>query len=308
MFDNKLNSLLVLSVTNSITKTAEIVHMTQPSITAQIKAVEKELGIKIFIKKGNNIIITPEGNLVIDYAKKIKDQYNLLLKEIHSLKTDIQTIKVGVTSGMGSTFISTVLANYSIEQKKKNENFKLTILYDSYTKLLSKLNSKEIVCIITDERIKDDSLKKIKLDEGKLVCVASNNHEIAKRKSITLEELQKYDLLIRLANSRTQILFDALLRTNNLSIEDFKILMELNSISAIKNLVKKNYALAIIPDSTCIYEIQNKELSVISISDVDTSHTFNIYYKDDIKINKIIYSIRDYYKIEKDKLSDKEYY
>lgn len=301
MFDSKLNSLLVLSVTNSITKTAEVVHMTQPSITAQIKSIEKELGIKIFVKEGNNIIITPEGNLVIEYAKKVKEQYNILLKGLQTLKTDIKIIKVGVTSGMGSTFISSVLANYSVDQRMNNENFRLVLIYDSYTKLLSKLNSKEIVCIITDERIKDDSLKKLKLDEGKLVCVASNNHEIANRDSITLEELRNYDLLIRLANSRTQILFDAILKTRNLSIEDFKILMELNSISAIKNLVKKNYALAIIPDSTCIYEIQNKELVVIPLSDVDTSHTFNIYYKDDMKLNKIIYSIRDYYLSEKEK-------
>ena len=57
MFDSKLNSLLVLSVTKSITKTAEIVNLTQPSVTSQLKAIEDENDIKIFKRIFNDLII-----------------------------------------------------------------------------------------------------------------------------------------------------------------------------------------------------------------------------------------------------------
>jgi len=75
MFDSKLNSLLVLSVTKSITKTAEFVNLTQPSVTSQIKALEEEYGIKIIKRTGNDLIITPEGQLLIKHAEKIKSDY-----------------------------------------------------------------------------------------------------------------------------------------------------------------------------------------------------------------------------------------
>ncbi len=296
MFDSKLNSLLVLSATNSITKTAEIVHHTQPSVTSQIKNLEEEYGITIFYKKGNGIIITPEGKLLVEHAKRIKAEYNYLQKEIENFKLKLQTVKIGVTSGMGSSFISSVLAQFSAKRKKENANFKVVLIYDSSTRLLDKLLQNEISCIITDDDIKDDSLEKIQLDKGKLLCLTSPNHELAKHKNVSLDDLKQYELLIRLPSTNTQILFDALLRSKNMSIKDFNILLELNSISAIKSLVMKNQAIAILPSTSCFLEISNKKLVGIPIVDVSAEHSYNIFYRSDFSHKEFVDEIFDFYK------------
>lgn len=295
MFDSKLNSLLVLSVTKSITKTAEIVNLTQPSVTSQIKALEEEYDIKIIKRTGNDLIITPEGQLLIKHAEKIKSDYLTAAQEIKSFKSKINTVKIGITSGIESTFISSVLAKLSIQHKSDNEKFDVKIIYDTASALLKMLQQGYISLIITDDNIEDVGIKKLNLDSDNLVCVTSKNSNIAHCKTITLDELKKRNLIIRLPNSSTQILFDAVLRTHNLLIKDFKVFIELNSVSAIKNLVKDGVADAILANNFCIRETKRGELITIPIEGVTTLHYTNIYYRSDFSHEEIPEQIRRLY-------------
>lgn len=295
MFDSKLNSLLVLSVTKSITKTAEFVNLTQPSVTSQIKALEEEYGIKIIKRTGNDLIITPEGQLLIKHAEKIKSDYITAAQEIKAFKTKINTIKIGITSGIESTFISSVLAKLSIQHKTDGDKFVVKIIYDTASALLKMLQQGYISLIITDDNIEDVGIKKLNLDSDNLVCVTAKNSDIAGYEKITLDELKERNLIIRLPNSSTQILFDAILRTHNLLIKDFKVLMELNSVSAIKNLVKNGVADAVLANNACIPEIKRGELITIPIDGVSTLHNTNIFYRSDFSHEEIPEQIKELY-------------
>lgn len=300
MFDSKLNSLLVLSVTKSITKTAEIVNLTQPSVTSQIKALEEEYDIKIIKRIGNDLIITPEGQILIKHAEKIKSDYIAAAQEIKAFKSKLRMVKIGVTSGIESSFISSVLAKFALTYKSEHDKVDVKIFYDTADVLLKKLQQGSIAFIISDDSIEDIGIKKLTLDSDNLVCVTSKNSNIAGYKKITLDELKERHLLIRLPNSSTQILFDAILRTHNLSIKDFKVLMELNSVSAIKTLVKSGVAEAVLANNACIPESKRGELITVPIDDVTTPHNTSIYYRSDFAHEEIIEQIQDLYNKEKD--------
>lgn len=295
MFDSKLNSLLVLSVTKSITKTAEIVNLTQPSVTSQIKALEDEYDIKIIKRTGNDLIITPEGQLLIKHAEKIKSDYLTATQEIKAFKSKINTVKIGITSGIESTFIASVLTKLSIQHRNDGEKFDVKIIYDTAAALLKMLQQGYISLIITDDSIEDVGIKKLNLDSDNLVCVTAKNSDIAGYEKITLNELKERNLIIRLPNSSTQILFDAILRTHNLLIKDFKVLIELNSVSAIKNLVKNGVADAVLANNACIAEIKRGELITIPIDGVSTLHNTNIFYRSDFSHEDIPEQIKELY-------------
>lgn len=295
MFDSKLNSLLVLGVTKSITKTAEIVNLTQPSVTAQIKALEDEYDIKIIKRIGNDLLITPEGQILIKYAEKIKSDYLTAAQEVKAFKSKISTVKVGITSGIESNFISSVLAKLSFIHRQNGENFNLSIIYDTSSSLVKMLKQGYISLVITDNEINEIGVKQLHLDSDNLVLVTNKNSDIAHCNKISLNELKKRNLIVRLPNSSTQILFDAILRTCNLSIKDFNILLELNSISAIKNLVKNGIADAILANNACIPEVKSGDLITIQLDTVMPSHNTNIYYRSDFTHEGIIEEIRDIY-------------
>ena len=152
-----------------------------------------------------------------------------------------------------------------------------------------------ISLIITDDNIEDVGIKKLNLDSDNLVCVTAKNSDIAGYEKITLDELKERNLIIRLPNSSTQILFDAILRTHNLLIKDFKVLMELNSVSAIKNLVKNGVADAVLANNACIPEIKRGELITIPIDGVSTLHNTNIFYRSDFSHEEISEQIKELY-------------
>ena len=296
MFDSKLNSLLILSVTKSITKTAEIVNLTQPSVTAQIKSLEDEYGIKITKKVGNELIITPEGKILINSAEKIKSAYLNAEKAIRAYKSKMHTLRIGITSGVESNFISHVLTQFALEYNQQDDDtVSVVVLYDTIHKLTEKLQYYTIDLIITDEDTEFANIKKVELDSDQLVLATSTQSPIANLNKISLKEITDLKLIVRLPNSSTRILFDAILRANSMTINDFNIDISLNSVSSIKNLVKCGMADAILSKNNCIKEIEENSIKAIPIIGANVIHNTNIIYLKEFSREDIIDRIIEIY-------------
>lgn len=70
MIDNKLITLLKLAELKNFTKVAEELSMTQPAVSHHIQQLEEEFQIRLVIRKKNDILLTEEGKIAVNYAKK----------------------------------------------------------------------------------------------------------------------------------------------------------------------------------------------------------------------------------------------
>ncbi len=68
----------------SITKAADELHIRQPSVTQQIKLLEKDYGVKLYEVNSRGVDLTPAGRVVLKYAKRILSQVDSLEKELTS--------------------------------------------------------------------------------------------------------------------------------------------------------------------------------------------------------------------------------
>ncbi len=68
----------------SITKAAAELHIKQPSVTQQIKLLEKDYGVKLYEVNRRGVDLTPAGRVVLKYAKRILSQIDSLEKELTS--------------------------------------------------------------------------------------------------------------------------------------------------------------------------------------------------------------------------------
>lgn len=299
MLDSKLISLLVLNETKSYSKTANILFLTQPAITSQIKSLEDEYGIKIFNKAGKDLKLTSEGEILIKHAKKLQSLYKSLESELKSQKEKIKKLKVGITSGIDSSFISMIFAKFSLNHNDANNNIEVTLLSNNITSLSKMLKLYEIDIVITDDKINDPDITSVTLDSDNLMLITSPKSHLACLPSIPIELLKSIDLVVRLPNSSTRILFDATLKSNNLSINDFNIVMELNSVSAIKNLVKNNVTNAILTNNSCINEINQNQIKTIPIENISINHETKLLFLNSFSHEKILKEIIELYSKEK---------
>ena len=86
MTDKRLTVFQAVAETNSFTKAAELVHMTQPAVTFQVKMLEEELGMQVFRRMHNAIEITEAGKIALKCAEAVQDAYAKMYEAIAKLQ------------------------------------------------------------------------------------------------------------------------------------------------------------------------------------------------------------------------------
>ncbi len=86
MIDPKLETLLKVHETNSFTRAAKQLSLTQPAVSQHIRQLEKDLNVKIFNRVEKSLKLTSEGEIVIKYAKRIKMLYDNMQQKIYDEK------------------------------------------------------------------------------------------------------------------------------------------------------------------------------------------------------------------------------
>ena len=82
MLDIKVATLLAVAQTKNFTKAAKALSLTQPAVSNHINQLEKEFGVKIFIRGKGALILTPEGEIILKYAKRMRAMYDKLKASI----------------------------------------------------------------------------------------------------------------------------------------------------------------------------------------------------------------------------------
>ncbi|WP_237266799.1 LysR family transcriptional regulator [Thermoclostridium stercorarium] len=137
MIDVKLYTLLAVVEYKSYTRAAEYLSLTQPAVTQHIKQLEKELNIKIFNRVGNEIKPTNEGNIVIQYARRIIALYERMKQNIQDERRHVRRLTVGITHTAESNAVAEVLGRYS----SQNRGTTIRIVSDSINNLYSMLKN-----------------------------------------------------------------------------------------------------------------------------------------------------------------------
>lgn len=296
MVDTKLHTLLAVCEWGSFTRAAEQLSLTQPAVTQHIKQLEKELGVKVFNRLGKEIRPTSEGEIVIQYARRDIALYQRMLQDIRNEKRQIKKLTVGVTHTAESNAVAEVLGIYCA----KNTGTNITIISDSIKNLYEMLKNFEIDLAVVEGQVQDDSIHSLLLDTDSLVLVVSNNHPLAHKSMITIQELKKEKLILRRPSSGTRNLFTAHLESHNMSLDDFDVILEVDNTATIKDLIRRDIGVSILAHSVCLDELKKGKIKVLAIENLSMIREINILYHRDFKHFDILDNIvKEYHKTVK---------
>jgi DNA-binding transcriptional LysR family regulator len=226
------------------------------------------------VRNGGKIKPTPEGKLVIQYAERVVSLYEHLQQQLKDQKHSISSLRVGITHTSESNIVTEVLAKYA----EQNDNVRITIRTDTISSLHALLKSYKIDIAIVEGNVQDSSINSIMLDTDFLVCAVSNENPLAKKSIVTLEELKRERMILRLPSSGTRNLFAAHLESRNISIDEFNVTLEVDNIATIKDLIRRNYGVSILPRSACMDELKKGKMTVLPIENLSMIREMNILY------------------------------
>lgn len=196
----QLNYVITISEKGSLNKAAEVLYVTQPSLTSAVRELERELGITLFNRGGKGVTLTNDGAEFIQYARQVVNQYDRLLEKYG--KGGNLRKKFGIScqhySFAVKSFVEMVKQfdtdeyEFAIRESKTRDviedvatgKSEVGILY------LSDFNRKAI-----GKFLKSNQLEFHPLINCEPYVYLWKGHPLAKQKSIRLEELQDYPCL-----------------------------------------------------------------------------------------------------------------
>ncbi|MBR0082068.1 MAG: LysR family transcriptional regulator [Clostridia bacterium] len=287
MLDPKLYSVLQVYETRSFSEAAKRLSITQPAVSHHIKMLEEELNVRIFDRRKGEVIVTREGEAVVNCAKKLLGLYNNLVQDLSDSKQLKTHLTVGITHTAESNPVAEALAQYCATHPQVT----ITMVTDTIDNLYRKLKNYEIDLAIVEGRIPSDSVHYMLLDTDCLMLAVSVNHPFASRSMVTLNELKKERMIIRLPNSGTRNLFAAHLESNNMSIRDFNVILELDNIATIKDLIRRDFGVSVLPKSVCLDELKKKKIVLLPVENLSMIREINLAYKSDFGSIELLHDL-----------------
>ena len=137
MLGSKIETLLAVAEFQNFTKAAASLSLTQPAVSHHINQLEEELGVTLFIRGKGSLMLTPEGEIVLKYARRIKALYGKMETEIDNSRKQLTKVRIGITHTSESNLITEVLARCS----NADNNFSITIITDTINNLYDMLDN-----------------------------------------------------------------------------------------------------------------------------------------------------------------------
>lgn len=213
----------------NFTMAATELFITQSTLSLQIKKLEEELGLTLFIRDKNGIKLTDAGKDFVHYGRKV-------LVDLDNLKVGMENyfelLKGELRIGLLWTFGSTDIGDYIHKFMDQYPNIKVSFLFDGSANLVKKLNRHEIdiAFVIKGEyEITDDNLDMDLIDESNIILAVNKHHHFVGKSYVDAKDLEGENLMMvsRYSNLFHQLFNDLNLNNSNIKIIGYSSIAEI---------------------------------------------------------------------------------
>lgn len=271
MPDIRLKVFYTVASHLSFTKAAEALCITQPAVTKNIKELETEHNIRLFVRQGSKIALTEAGEILYQHAGSIfeiyrKIQYDLgLLKEKQSGE-----LLLGASTTLSQYILPPILANFY----QHFPDIRISLTDANTEKIESAVLQKKVALGIVEGKSKNKDLKYLPFLKDEIVAVVHTSQELASKDQINKEEFQRIPLVLRENGSGSLEIIAHELRKHNIPLKKLNIIMQLGSTESIKSFLANSNCMALLSISAVSKEIAEGKFKIIDIDDIDIKRVF----------------------------------
>jgi len=242
----------------SYTRAVEILFLSQPAVSMQIKQLESEVGLPLVEKMGKKLFLTEMGNELLVYARNISMQLVELNDVVEELKGSQKgQLKIAVAS-TASSFSLKLLGEFYKRFPGSNISLDVT----NRASLLNHLEDNTVDMVIMGRPPEEMDVEAVNFMDNPLVVVAEANHSLANSKNIPLKVIQKETFIMREHGSGTRIAMEQFFQESGYEISS---VMEMSSNDAINQAVEAGLGLGIVSRDTLQREIQLGKLIILDV-------------------------------------------
>lgn len=243
---------------NSISKAANILHLSQPGLSGQLKSLENELDATLLIRSNKGVELTEEGTVVFNYAETLLSIQGNIKRDLSSLNNEVPKLMIGACKSVGEYALPCSL--FTFKDSHSEVDIQMDVI--NSTKVVEKLQDHTINLGIIQHHLDSDEIdiKPIVSDELLLV----GNHLLSPDK-VSLDQLKEFPLILREPESGTRYIIEEALEANDILLDELNIIYDLNSPEAIKSSIASGKAFSFLPRIVVARELKDQSLKTIEI-------------------------------------------
>jgi DNA-binding transcriptional LysR family regulator len=242
----------------SFKQAAEYLHYAQSSISAQIQALEEELGVQLFDRLGRGILLTEAGNSLLNYAEKILDLANETRTEVSAAKEPKGSLTIKVPETFGVHRLPPVIKQFRSRFPKVRLNF-TTCTHEGLQKDLRK-GVTDLAFLLT-ESFQAADLEAEALGIETLILVTYPEHPLVKKSVVYTKDLKDETLLFSKVDCSYRRTVESAFKIERIRYDNT---LEFNSVEAIKHCVMTGVGISVLPEITVAKDIFEGRLAPLS--------------------------------------------
>ncbi len=254
----------------SMSKAAENLYISQPTISQKIQEIETFYNIKLFQRYSKSLGISEEGMIFLEHTNKILAEIDSLNSTFFNNKEKV-SIKIGTTLTIGTTLAPKLFK--SIENEYPNLSLKVYV--DNSQSIENLILENKLDIALIEGNTHNDNILKIPIIEDEVALVCSFNHPFKKYKNINVSQLKNSQFIVREKGSATRTKLEKYMKENNIP---YTISWECHSWECVKNAILNNHGIALIPTNLIKSEIKNNLINILNLKDCNWNNTFSICY------------------------------
>jgi aminoethylphosphonate catabolism LysR family transcriptional regulator len=256
-----LRSFHAVATHGSFTRASEMLNITQPTLSGQVKELEERYGTKLFIRHGRRIELTDIGKSAFSITRHIfrhEEEVEHLLQSARALTSGLLRV------GADSPYIATpLLAQF----QRLYPGIQISIQYGNSQQLMAWIVSRSCdVAFMPNIPQEDERLYSIPLPPGRLVVFVNQDHDWAERRSVTIEELVTQRIVLREKGSLTRSIFEEAVAQAGQLLPD---VMEISGREGVREAVAAGFGVGIVAENELVAD---SRLRALPVSNAELAH------------------------------------
>jgi DNA-binding transcriptional LysR family regulator len=272
----RLTVFRVVAERLSFTRAADMLHLTQPAVTSQIKALEEALGFRLFERTGGGVKLTPAGERLYAFAVDTNIRAQQALREIGILGGEqMGRFCLGASTTIAQYLLPGLLAQFL----KLHPRIDLSVVSANTSDIVQQLLGRTIQIGLIEGPPGTSEIKVETFVEDEIVVIVNADHPFLARQDRppTIGELSNEPLLFRESGSGTRRVVENALRKAGMGPRDIRIVMELDSTEAIKSGVEAGLGIGFV-SRWALRATESRFFCVVPIRGLEIKRKFQFIY------------------------------
>lgn len=268
----ELNTFIKLCEVKNFTKTAEILLMSQPTVSLHIKNLEREFQTQLFQRSSKQLNITPTGELLLEKAKQMLQIYEqtkqAILEHQHTLTGEL---KIGASFTIGESILPSLLADLRNEYPE----LELNVIIGNTVEIVQYVKLFQVDIGLIEGKTDEKELLIHPFMKDELVIIAAKNNKLLKSNYVTIADLQNQSWISRENGSGTRENLNHFLRANGLRT---KSMLTISSNQGIKETVIQGLGLSLLSKSVIKRDLKLGAIGVVKLKNQPLFRTLSYIY------------------------------